>query len=280
MHTRKILSVALIAGTVLAGALFATAAGPARADCGEPCGEVDSRSANVQVEILIGNRPAAVYRDGPYRWIEGRSGQRFAFRIVNRNPFPVGVIPSADGQSLTTDGRAGAKNPAYVISPYDSLTVSVWREDLRGGRELVFTDVASSLAARKGDKRNIGVLGVCVWQLADREPPRPVPIVPEGADGAHRSERAAPSASSDEIIRPPDASGIGVGAGDRVTDHAFLTNQYRRIRVLDTVAIYYDDRQGLERAGVDLNQYRRLTPDRRTADPFPEGGYRGVRIPD
>ena len=280
MHARGILGTALVAGALIAGTLIATDAGPAQADCGEPCGELDSRSANVQVEVLVGGRPAVVYRDGPYRWIEGRSGQQFAFRIVNRNRFPVGVIPSADGQSLTSDGRAGAKDPAYVIGPYDSLTVSVWREDLRGGRELIFTDIARSLAARKGDKRNIGVLGVCVWQLADRESPRPVPIVPKGADGARRSEGAEPSASSDEMVRPPDTGGIGVGAGDRVTDNAFLTDRYRRVRVLDTVAIYYDDRQGLERAGVDLNQYRRLPPDRRTSDPFPDGAYRGVRIPD
>jgi hypothetical protein len=54
--------------------------------------------------------------------------------------------------------------------------------------------------------------------------------------------------------------------------------------VLGTIAIYYDDRHGLERAGVDLNQYwyryaERHTPDRRHADPFPDGDYRGVQIP-
>jgi hypothetical protein len=266
----------LNAATALAAAFALTV--PAGAGCGEPCGEVDSRGANVQLSILIEGRPTIVYRDGPYRWIEGRSGQRFAFQVVNRNAFPVAVIPSADGQSLTSDGRAGANDPAYIIDPFGSLNVSVWREDLQGGRELVFTDVARSLAARKGDRRNVGVLGLCVWQLAEREAPRPLPIDP-GRGRAHGERDGRPAAPSD-IVRQPDTPGIGVGAGGRVTDRAYLTDRYRRVRVLDTIAVYYDDREGLVRAGVDLGQYRRLYPDRRGADPFPEGGYRGVRIPD
>ena len=161
MHARGIFGTALVAGALIAGTLIATDAGPAQADCGEPCGELDSRSANVQVEVLVGGRPAVVYRDGPYRWIEGRSGQQFAFRIVNRNRFPVGVIPSADGQSLTSDGRAGAKDPAYVIGPYDSLTVSVWREDLRGGRERC-DDLLRSVRANDDRRAPIPLLAVGV----------------------------------------------------------------------------------------------------------------------
>jgi hypothetical protein len=76
------------------------------------------------------------------------------------------------------------------------------------------------------------------------------------------------------------SSGIGVGAGDRVDDQAYLTDRYRRVRVLDTTSIYYDDRRGLERAGVDVDQYDLpYPPDRRRSDPFPDGGYRGVRVP-
>lgn len=236
-----------------------------------PIYAVDSDPTNIRVEILVGGSPTVVYRDGGYRWIEGRRGERFAFRVTNQNRFPVGVILSADGQSLTADGRASASHPAYVIGPGQSETVSVWREDLRGGRELVFTDVERSLAALKGDRRNIGVLGVLVWRLEDKA--RPVPIQPR--------EDEKPNAARGEANRAPDdRSGIGVGAGNRVDDQAYLTDRYRRVRVLGTVSVYYDDRYGLERAGVDLNQYSGPHPvDRRRADPFPDGGYQGVRIP-
>jgi hypothetical protein len=256
---------------------------PARAGCGEPCGELVSGRANVLVEIVVEGRPAVLYRDGRYRWVEGRRGERFAFRVTNRNGFPVGVILSADGQSLTADGPASSSHPAYVIDAYDTLTVSVWREDLRGGRELVFTTVDNSLAARKGDRRNIGVLGVLVWQLADREPPRPVPLEHGGrnqreGDAARKSAPSGQEPRASAEIRPDDG-GIGVGAGNRVSDPAYMTSRYRRVRVLDEVAVYYDDRRGLERAGVDLDQYRDRNGDRRGSDPFPNGGYRGVRIP-
>jgi hypothetical protein len=230
---------------------------------------VDAPSANVRVEIVVEGAPAAVYPDGAYRWVEGRRGERFAFRVTNRNGFPVGVVLSADGQSLTADGPASASHPAYVIGPGDSETVSVWREDLRGGRELVFTDVERSLAALKGDRRNIGVLGVLVWRLEDRTRP-PGPPVPITRDKEGRE--TAPGAGDRA------ASGVGVGAGGRVEDGAYLTDRYRRVRVLGTVSVYYDDRDGLRRAGVDLDRYADPVPiDRRRSDPFPE--YRGVRIP-
>src|SRR6185369_17241388 len=111
-------------------------------------------------------------------------------------------------------------------------------QDLNGGRELVFTDVDRSLAARKGDRRNIGVLGVLVWQLADRTPPisPPVPIDREGR----------PDAPKSGAERRSDESGIGVGAGNRRDDHAYLTDRYRRVSMLGEIAIYYDDRTGLE----------------------------------
>lgn len=230
---------------------------------------IETESTNVRVEIVIEGRTAPFYPDGRYQWIEGRRGERFAFRLTNNNPFPVGVILSADGQSLTADGRAASSHPAYVIDPGGTETISVWREDLRGGRELVFTDVDRSLAALKGDRRNIGVLGVLVWRLEDRARiEQPVPITPKSGEGA-------PAARDDQR-----AGGIGVGAGDRVDDRAYLTDRYRRVRVLGTVSIYYDDREGLRRAGVDITRYPEPVPiDRRRSDPFPDGGYEGVRIP-
>jgi hypothetical protein len=103
-----------------------------------------------------------------------------------------------------------------------------------------------------------------------------------------RDERARSSAKPGHGDDAPSAGaarsqredrGIGVGAGDRVTDRAYLTDRYRRVRVVDTISIYYDDRAGLIRAGVDLNQYGRPYPDpyvypeprdRRESDPFPK----------
>lgn len=263
-----------------------------------PVSWVDSSPTNVRVEVVVEGASTVVYRDGNFRWIEGRRGERFAFRVTNHNRFPVGAILSADGQSLTADGPARDSHPAYVVEPQGQITIGLWREDLGGGRELVFTDVARSLAARKGDTRNVGVLGVLVWRLEEKRPVPPVPITrdernkqrpgtpePGPTGGARDDASPAPSASHGgrEVERADrsarrDAPGIGVGAGDRVRDEAYLTDRYRRVRVLGTISVYYDDRYGLERAGVDLNQYYDPVPiDRRRSDPFPD--YRGVRIP-
>lgn len=230
---------------------------------------IEPESTNVRVEIVIEGQPATVYPDGRYQWIEGRRGERFAFRLTNNNGFPVGVVLSADGQSLTADGRATPRHPAYVIGPYETETISVWREDLRGGRELVFTSVDRSLAARKGDTRNIGVLGVLVWQLEDKvriQPPVPM---------TREEDRSGAKAGRDDAAAAP---GIGVGTGDRVDDQAYLTDRFRRVRIMGTHSIYYDDRAGLLRAGINVDRYPEPVPiDRRRSEPFPD--YQGVRIP-
>lgn len=234
--------------------------------------EVLTPRTNVSVQIVSNGYPKPVYYDGSYRWIEGRPGERFVFQITNHNGFAVGVIPSADGHSLTSDGRASASHPAYLIEPYGTITVSIWRETLAGGRELFFTSVDNSLAARKGDRRNIGVLGVLVWQLEDRAQI----IVPNRKDGRgeEKSKAGAPAAGdSDQIY---NSQGIGVGAGQYQSDQAALTDRYRRIRILGTISIYYDDYDGLIRAGVPVQQPYPL--DRRRSNPFP-GEYKGVRIP-
>lgn len=270
---KKLLTIAAICFCVGVAALL----GIVRAQQIKTRPEIIQGRVPVQVEVVVEGFPKPVYYDGPYRWIEGRAGEHFAFRITNPNSFPVGVIPSADGQSLTADGRASASHPAYVIEPYNSLTVSIWREDLNGGRELVFAPIDQSLAALKGDRRNIGVLGVLVWQLEDRYRP-PVPLLEDGrAD--KKSKAGAPSSapSSRDSSNAKEEGGIGVGVGGRVNDQAYLTNRFRRVRVLGTVAIYYDDFQGLIRAGVNVNQHGHPI-DRRHSDPFP-GEYRGVKIP-
>lgn len=239
----------------------------------QPTRCVEVQPTNVRVEIVIEGSPATVYPDGGFRWIEGRQGERFSFRLTNNNGFPVGVVLSADGQSLTADGPATPKHPAYVLAPYETQSISVWREDLRGGRELMFTSVDRSLAARKGDRRNIGVLGVLVWQLEDKV--RIQPPVPMNGEGAHRSKSGRDDRSADSAAAQP---GIGVGTGNRVDDQAYMTDRYRRVRVLGTVSLYYDDRAGLLRAGVDIDRYGDPVPiDRRRSDPFPD--YQGVRIP-
>ncbi|HMW02633.1 MAG TPA: hypothetical protein PKE58_21020, partial [Acidobacteriota bacterium] len=66
------------------------------------------------------------------------------------------------------------------------------------------------------------------------------------------------------------------GAGQYQSDQAALTDRYRRIRILGTISIYYDDYDGLIRAGVPVQQPYPL--DRRRSNPFP-GEYKGVRIP-
>src|SRR5262245_54887508 len=129
MNLRRLLLPLL--GTLLLSVPQASARDVRRDPCGSPCGELVCDRANVLVEILVEGRPTIFYRDGRFRWVEGRRGERFAFRVTNRNGFPVGVILSADGQSLTADGPASSSHPAYVIDAYGALTVSVWREDLR-----------------------------------------------------------------------------------------------------------------------------------------------------
>jgi len=275
--------------------------------------------AAVSLALLacVGPRPAAAEgsRAGPYTlevvdeagaplrtfahrgrtYVLGERGQRYLLRVRNGSGRRLEVVASVDGRDVVDGQPAGWAKPGYLVEPYGEVTIDGFRLSEAEVAAFRFAPVADSYAARMGDARDVGVIGVAVFPEASR---RPVPIprrqYPDDAradDGEPWESRAAPgkkAAPADRLAEAPAApsagasgaaredrrerSGLGTEFGER---HGSQVQQVEFERAsaqpAAVLAVRYDSRRGLLALGIDVDVPRWSARDRAlrdTAEPF------------
>jgi hypothetical protein len=250
--------------------------------------------------------PTFAHRGRTY--VLGALGGRYLVRFRNGSSRRVEVVASVDGLDVV-DGRSAAfEKRGYVVEPHGELTIDGFRLSSSAVAAFRFSSVPRSYAARQGDARDVGVIGLAVFP--DRAPQvRAAPAAPpwrdeEGAS-AHRGDgrsRGAEAAPSEAGGRPPEAGGppaaaeaapapghdasrlskrpgLGTEFGEEhaswVTEVAFERASERPDAVL---TLRYDDRPGLLALGIDVDRDRLARRDdaslRESARPFrSEPGY-------
>ena len=232
-------------------------------------------------------------------FVLGVPGQRYRLRIRNGSGRRVEVVASVDGRDVVDGGMAAWEKRGYLVEPFGEATIDGYRLSGDAVAAFRFGSVRDSYAARMGDARDVGVIGVAVFpERAPAWRPRPYAHPPspydreEGAGRGEPSEAAPPpaakgSASAEaapyqapEARRSLDRSRPGLGTefaerhDSHVEDVPFERAASHPAAVL---TLRYDDRQGLLAAGVDVDRWAR---DRREeiwrrdqADPFRSSGY-------
>src|SRR5262249_49754709 len=107
----------------------------------------------------------------------GEGGARYAIEVENTTPYAYEAVATVDGLDVI-DGRAGSfQKRGYLLRPNDRLLIDGFRRNTETVASFRFGSVRDSYAARKGDDRNVGVIGVAFFQQAGSEPdwscPRP-----------------------------------------------------------------------------------------------------------
>ena len=174
-----------------------------------------------EVEVVVNGVPLHEYaHDGRY-FVEGSEGDRYALRVRNNTGTRVEVVASVDGLDVV-DGKAGeyVHKRGYVIAPWQTYDIEGFRLDLGRVAAFRFSSVGDSYAAKKGDARNVGVIGVAFFA----ERPRPVyrppqPVYPPrdgrwGANGPSPADGSAPqkSAMGKDKVQADSVGGLG-GSG-------------------------------------------------------------------
>ncbi|AXK72866.1 hypothetical protein DWG18_11625 [Lysobacter sp. TY2-98] len=188
------------------------------------------------------------YRYRSQDWVAGTPGHRYAVRLTNRSASRVLVMLSVDGVNAVTGQTASADQAGYVLEPYATTELTGWRKSLQHVAQFYFSDVGDSYAARTGRPRNVGVIGIAVFDEARPLPPPPAPPVymPERREAdAAASAQAAPKAG----MRAQQA--IGTGHGDAEYSPVSRTGFVRTSRSPAQVSeIRYDDVYALVKRGV------------------------------
>jgi hypothetical protein len=267
-------------------ALALAAAGPAAAQ------EVPARWGPYSVDLVDeSGRVLPTFEHRGRSYVLGALGQRYLLRVRNASARRVEVVASVDGRDVVDGRRAGFEKRGYVVAPYGEVTIDGYRLSQASVAAFRFSSVPRSYAARKGDARDVGVVGVAVfperWPVY-APPPYPVPppypypypgapwngapgarsgAAPEPSEGRAEAQRAPAPPSAGEAPLADRGSGAPLGAAPAPhrpglgtefgEEHESRVDEVSFARASArpeaVLTLRYDDRPGLLALGIDVD---------------------------
>jgi len=138
------------------------------------------RIANGLVSVGLreeGGRFFGGFVSGGRDYVVGEAGRRYTIVVKNNTNFRLEVVLSVDGLDVL-DGKAAAFNKrGYLVDPRGEVEIDGFRQSMDTVAAFRFGSVRGSYAGQKtGDTRNVGVIGVAVF---NERGTNPVPWTPD-----------------------------------------------------------------------------------------------------
>ena len=275
MHTRALVLTAIV--------LAVGCARPTPAEARPP--ESPARWGPYAVELVDGaGAPLPTFEHRGRTYVLGALGARYAVRVRNGSGERVEVVVSVDGRDVLDGKPSRLERRGYIVPPYGSVDIDGYRLSDAAVAAFRFASVPRSYAARMGDARDVGVVGVAVFperapeiasrgpEIADRaERPRASEPAPSPRADAQLGAPGAPSASA-APERKAERRGLGTEFGEeRGSPVERVAFERARPRPDAVLTLRYDDRPGLLALGIPVDGVRPARDEawlRRTADPF------------
>jgi hypothetical protein len=131
-----------------------------------------------QVQVLVNGSPLKPYWHGGENWLLGQLGERYTLRVTNRSARPIEAVVSVDGRDVIDGDTASANKGGYLVPAYGHVDVDGWRISSSQAAAFRFSSVSNSYAAQTGPAREVGVIGVAVFEQKYIPPPPPVSYAP------------------------------------------------------------------------------------------------------
>ena len=110
------------------------------------------------------------YTVGGRTYAVGEAGDRYQLVVQNQTPARFEAVLSVDGLDVIDGRPANYGKRGYIVAPYGSLTVDGFRQSEATVAAFRFGSVRGSYAARQGNDRNVGVVGLAIFH--ERGTPR------------------------------------------------------------------------------------------------------------
>jgi len=125
---------------------------------------VDAAQGAVSVRLLDENgAPLPSANFGGQDYVAGADGQRYVIQIENHSNNRFEAVATVDGLDVV-DGKDGSlAKRGYLINPWATLQIDGFRRSQSAVAAFRFGAVKDSYAARKGNDRNVGVIGVAFF---------------------------------------------------------------------------------------------------------------------
>jgi hypothetical protein len=182
------------------------------------------RAAGYEMTVLIDGVPAQTFDYAGGTYVLGQLGARYTLRVSNHSGRRVEAVVSVDGRDAI-DGRPAdfRGKRGYLIPAWGSVDIDGWRISQSEAAAFRFSSVPDSYAARTGNAREVGVIGVAVFPERYIPPPPPVYYpYPRRLDDLSEEDRGYGSlggAPRDKSAAQPaphaEAEGKGAGGAGR-----------------------------------------------------------------
>jgi hypothetical protein len=108
--------------------------------------------------------PLPTFSAGGRSYVVGNDGARYALRIENQTGARFEAVATVDGLDVS-DGQPGAfEKRGYLVQPWSTVEIDGFRRSEDEVAAFRFGRVRDSYAAKRGHDRNVGVIGVAVFQ--------------------------------------------------------------------------------------------------------------------
>jgi hypothetical protein len=108
--------------------------------------------------------PLPTFAAGGRSYVLGNDGARYAIRIENQTGARFEAVATVDGLDVI-DGQPGSfEKRGYLVQPWSSVEIDGFRRSEEEVAAFRFGRVRDSYAAKRGRDRNVGVIGVAVFQ--------------------------------------------------------------------------------------------------------------------
>jgi hypothetical protein len=214
-------------------------------------------------------------------FVMGQLGDRYTLRLRNASSRRVEFVAAVDGRDVLDGKSSELGKRGYIVDPYGQVDIDGFRLNTDSVAAFRFSSVSHSYASRMGDARDVGVIGVAVFP---ERPPRYVPPPVRyyrhgyddyrsqgdigngmGAGGSATADMAPPPASAPapqgmaeergRMAKSAERPGLGTEFGEQRESHVYETEFERASsRPAVMLTVRYDDRQGLQAMGVDIER--------------------------
>ena len=183
--------------------------------CATPARNAESRplrssAAGYEVQVLVDGSPAPTFWHDGENYVMGHTGERYVIRVANHTGRRIEAVVTVDGRDAV-DGKPGdfRNKRGYLVPAWGQVDIDGWRLSQSQAATFRFSSVADSYAARMGNAREVGVIGVAVFPERVYYP-RPIPVTPPCCFNGYRDDeyryRDAPAESKRSAQAPAPAA--------------------------------------------------------------------------
>jgi hypothetical protein len=124
-----------------------------------------TREGAITVRLLDGSgSPLSGFSSGSNTYVVGSAGDRYTIQIKNNTGTRFEAVTTVDGLDVI-NGRTGSlSNRGYIVNGFSTVEIDGWRRSTDTVAAFRFGKVSQSYAGKKGEDRNVGVIGVALFE--------------------------------------------------------------------------------------------------------------------